>query len=161
MRPHVSVNFGFIISLLCVTLSPSDGQLQQLDKSRVKEHPHFIEAASIHAPASDQQPQLLDPERIKEMVGVVKEKLPEVMDKERIHKLAEQMTEIMEDNRFGLKTINLDNIPTPMAYNDALLDTLEHFVPELLPSSKFIPMLIKMAKFYQESLTNSPHKLLE
>ena len=69
---------------------------------------------------------MLDSDKLKEVVGTVKEKLP---DKDKIKKLADQMTGIMGTNQLNLKTINFNRIPTLSAIHDTAMLTAEKFGP--------------------------------
>ena len=162
--PAISVLVLFILSTTCspsIAQEPTQSQSLTPIPSSPEQAPASILDVAAAQPPLPAPPPLVNSEQIKEFAGVVKEKLPEILNKEKIRKLADHVTGIMPGSGFGLKTINLENIPSPIAMHDAYYETLERFLPEIFPDMKVIPKLISMMKFYRETLRQSPEKLFE
>lgn len=156
MMPQTSNVVVFVILMLTACSHISGQEISENASKEVSLSP----SQSVPK-AGEGTNKFLDPETLKGVASTMKEKLPEVMDKERIRGLAEKLTGVTSFNKFKIKKLNLDNVPSPLAYHDALIKTAEEYIPKIFPENKLMITGIAMIKSFRENVRDSPETLLE
>jgi hypothetical protein len=155
MRHHFSASLAFsAVTLLALVVCAIGDEEVSLTLTQSQTE-NLVQAPDESVSESKPAKQLVPPEKVEKFVGDVKKKLPEVLDKEKFHSLAKKLTGIVGGSKLGLKTLNLDSIHHPIVYWEAYLDTIETFIPRLLPKSKMIATMVEMNKHFRNKVKES------
>ena len=160
-RPVLSTSLLLLLLLFSGVIGLPVKSLLLQEQSQSQQNTQEAEASLSQAPAARaSQSQGFDFDKARQFFEDLRTQLPQSIDKERLHELAEQAAGLMSGSRLGLQTINLESIPSPIAFFDAYWDTLDEFAPEIFGENKLAALFVRMMKFARKRVQDNPNKLI-